>query len=281
MPSTRFKELWAIARLDFAEVARSRWLLFAAALHGGLAAIFVLVGLRESSYLGFTGMGRVLVSMVHTQVLVLPLVALTATGQVVNRARDDGTLELLFTLPVRRGTYFLAVTAVRYLALLVPLAASLGLTGLFGQAVLGQDVPWSFVGQSLALCAALLLAFVGLGVATSTWVRHPARAVITLLVLWAGGVALVDFALVGAMLQWRLNAASIFVLATLNPVQTARMGLLALASDELSVLGPVGFYLQHRVGPVWLFTLGVAWPLAVGVTSWALALRRFSRTDIV
>ena len=75
----------AAARLDLAEVLRSRWLVFCAGAYLLLAVVFVLVGLRESTVIGFTGVGRVLLSLCHALLLVLPLVALTAVGPVIGR----------------------------------------------------------------------------------------------------------------------------------------------------------------------------------------------------
>ena len=51
-------ELSAVARLDFGEVLRSRWLVLCLALYALFGAVFVLVGLRESSVLGFTSSSR-------------------------------------------------------------------------------------------------------------------------------------------------------------------------------------------------------------------------------
>ena len=91
------------ARLDLAEVRRSRWITFCVAVYAVLAGVLVLVGMRESTLLGFTGVGRVLLAFSHALVLVLPLLALTATGQLVGRARDDGSLELLLAQPLARS----------------------------------------------------------------------------------------------------------------------------------------------------------------------------------
>lgn len=275
------REVWAVARLDFADVRRSRWMLFCAAVYAVLGGAFVFVGMRESSVLGFSGMGRVLMSMVHALILLLPLLALTATGQVINRSREDGTLELLFSHPVRRGVYFGAVTLTRYAVLIVPLAVLMFGMALVGQFVFGEPVNWAFLSQSVAICAALVAAYVGVGLMVSTLVRSQARAVIWLLLLWALGAALLDFGLVALMLQLRVNAQTVFLLAAVNPVQAARMALLAGASSELSVLGPVGFYLSTRVGAGGLYTLGVVWPIVVGVGAWLLAFRSFRRADIV
>ena len=68
-----------------------------------------------------------------------------------------------------------------------------------------------------------------------------------------------DFALAGMMLQWRMEPRVVFVLAALNPVQSIRMALLSSADPELSVLGPVGFYLANQIGSTGLYVLGVGW----------------------
>ena len=271
----------AIARLDLAEVLRSRWPAFCSALYVALGALFILVGLRESNVLGFTGMGRVLLSLCNVLVLILPLLALAASGQVVNRSREDGTLELLFSLPVTRGEYFGAVSLVRFLALLAPLVVVMPCLGILGRVVFGQAIPWGFLGRSLAISASLLWAFVGLGLIITVLVGNQAKALMYLLLAWVTGVALLDFGLVGLMLQWRLNPESVFILACLNPVQCARMALLSAADPGLGTLGPVGFYLANRVGVNVLFLLGVAWPSLVGSLAWAVGWRIFRRRDLV
>ena len=277
----RLRELSAVARLDLEEVVRSRWLAVCVGVYGALAALFVLVGLRESSVLGFTGMGRVLFSLSHALVLLVPLIALVVTGQAVNRAREDGALEFFLSLPVRRSSYFGAVTAVRALALALPLVVTLlGLAGL-GRLAFGQAVPLAFVGRCTAVSVALVWAFVGIGLALSVGVRSPARALTYLILAWAAAVALLDFALIGLLLTWRLPAPFVFGLAALNPVEMARLALLSAADPELGTFGPVGFFLANRLGPTALFALGVAWPAALGSVLWALALRSFRRGDLV
>jgi ABC-2 type transport system permease protein len=273
-------ELWAAARLDLAEVRRGRWLVFSGVVYASLAAIFVLVGLRESSVLGFTGAGRVLLSLCHALVLLLPLLALTATGPVVQRAREDGSLEFLFSLPLRRETWFLGVSLVRFAALVLPLVLMLLITGLFGRLVFGEAVAWPFLWRTIGVSACLLLAFTGLGLLVSTTIRNGTRGTITLLALWALSVALLDFALVTLMLRVRLEPAVVFLLAGLNPVETARLALLSGVEPELATLGPVGFFLATRLGPGPLLALGMLWPAVVGLGALGLALGRFRRGDV-
>jgi len=278
---TLHKEVSAVSRLELAEVLRSRWMLVCALTYAVLGAGFVFVGMRESLVVGFSGMGRALLSMVHALLVLLPLLALTATGQVINRAREDGTLELLFSHPIRRSSYFLAVALTRYAVLVVPLTLLMGAMALLGRFGFGQEVNWAFVAQSMAISAALVAAFVGLGIAVSSTVRSQARAVSWVLVLWAFAVVLVDFGLIGLMLQWRLNPHTVFLLASLNPVQAARMALLSGASPDLTVLGPVGFYLANRIGTGGLYLLGVSWPWVVGLLACTAASLHFRKADLV
>src|SRR6185436_12203578 len=120
---TALRQTRAIARLDLAEVLRSRWMVVSMIAYAALAVVFVAVGQREAPLLGYTGSARVLFSLSHALVVLLPLFALTATAPAIGRARDDGSLELLFSQPLGRGAYLAAITAVRAIAILAPVAA--------------------------------------------------------------------------------------------------------------------------------------------------------------
>jgi hypothetical protein len=101
------------------------------------------------------------------------------------------------------------------------------------------------------------------------------------LAVWALAVALLDLALIGVLLQWRVEPRALFTIASLNPVQSARVALLSGLEPDLGTLGPVGFYLAHRVGSGALLALGIAWPLVSGTVAWLFALRSFRRGDLV
>ncbi len=271
----------AVMRVDLGEVLRSRWILLCAGVYAVLAALFVLVGFRESSVLGFTGLGRVLFGLCHALVLLLPLLALTGTGAAIARAREDGSLEFWLSQPIGRGAYLAGVTAVRFAAVALPLVVVLLGLAAWGRGVLGQTVPWDLLLRITAVSLALLWAFVALGIATSVLAGSVSRATTWILLFWALGVALLDVALIGLLLQWQLPARTVFALAVFNPVEAARLALLSTAEPELAVLGPVGFYLANRIGRGALFALGTGWPLAFGLGVFGLAWRAFERRDAV
>lgn len=278
---SRFVGLTEIVRLEFAEIRRSRWLAMTLMVYGVLIGIFVLVGLRESSVLGFTGLGRVMLNFSHALIVLLPLLALSATVQAVPRAREDGSLELLMSQPVSRLDYFAGVALSRIVALIAPLVAlTLGMS-LLGWLALGQDVPWRYLGIMLLAAGTLIVAFVGIGMMISVFSRNQSRSLIYALVAWACGVAFLDFGLVALMLQWRIEPAAVFALAVLNPVECARLLLLSSAEPELSILGPIGFFLVNRLGATWLVIIGSLWPLALGGGFLLGAWSRFRNSDLL
>ena len=212
----RLAELAAVARLDLGEVLRSRWLLLCVLLYAVLGGVFVLVGLRESSVLGFTGLGRVLFSLCHALVLLLPLLALLGTVQTVNRARDDGSLELYLSHPIGRGAFLAGVTGVRLAALALPLALVMGAVALAGSA----GGPGDSVVLPRARARRLRRAARRLrrrGLATSVLVRNPARAMTLVFLIWIASVTLLDFAGIALLLQWRVSPQAVFVLAAAQP----------------------------------------------------------------
>jgi ABC-type transport system involved in multi-copper enzyme maturation permease subunit len=274
-------ELYAVGRLDLGEVRRTRWLVLCLFLYTALGSAFVLVGLRESTVLGFTGMGRVLFSLCHALVVFLPLIALLATAPAVNRPREDGSLELLLSHPIGRDAFLAGVTAVRLAALAIPLSLVMGTLAALAAWPFGQPIPWSFVARALAVCWALLAAYVGIGLAISVVVRQSAKGIVAVFLIWMASVALLDFAGIALLLQWHLPARAVFLLAAANPVQAARLALLSSADPTLATLGPVGFYLANQVGASGLFALGVAWPAGLGALAWGFACWRFRRGDLI
>ena len=271
----------AIARLDFAAIRRSRWLWFCLLTYTLLGIVLVTASSRESIVLDFTGSTRVLLSFSHALVLVLPLIALTATAPVIQRAREDGSLELMLSQPLAPSSWFIATFAVRYLALVAPLALAMVGLGAWGQLAYGDPIPWPFLLRALAVGAALLFAFCGIGACISAYVRDPARVITYLVIAWALGVALLDFGVIGMLLRWHVNARFVFALAIANPVEASRLALLSHLQPDLGTYGPVGLYLAQRIGTTALFLIGIAWPALVGVVTGLLGFHKFRRSDRV
>ena len=279
--SARRVEIAALARLDSREVLRSRWPVVTGLLYGIVALLFTFGAMRESTVLGFTGIGRVLMGFTHALVLLVPLLALVATAPTLNRAREDGSLELLLGHPISPDGYYTAVTLVRLVLLLAPLALLLVGLPLVTRIAFGEPVPWvrdraHAGGRRRAALGVRRPRHGDLGVRGAERQGDDSGSP-----RLGRGVALLDFALIGLMLQWRLQPAPLFLLAALNPVQCARLALLAGQAPELDAFGPVGFFLAQRLGSGGLLALGLGWPALFGTLTWLAGRRRFRRGDLV
>jgi len=270
----------ALLRLEIADALRSRWVLFTAATYVLVFGGFVWLGLRESSVLGFTGISRVVLNLANVVVVVLPLVALVSTTQTIVRARTSGFFELFLTQPCRRGDWFSALLISRMLMIAGPLLVLLLATVLTGM-LRGESGIVALVLRSAAVTVSLTFAFVGVGFWLSAVALTSERATVYALVAWLCASALHDFALIGLLLQVRLAPQAVFALAAVNPVEAARLALLSGIDPELSVLGPVGFWLSNAAGPNLVLALGLAWPAVIGLlSSWAAHVR-LGRMDLV
>jgi ABC-2 type transport system permease protein len=269
-------------QLELSDALRSRWFAFTGGVYGLVFAVFVWLGLRESSVMGFTGLSRVVLNMANAIVLSVPLVALVATCQAVVRARGSGFFELIFSQPVRRTDWFAAAFAARALVVLGPLAALFGVALLVSPLLDGGDISLlPVVGKSLLVTASLAWSFLGIGLWISAASRLPERATVLALLVWLTAGALHDFAVIGLLLQFRVPAGAVFALAAANPTEAARIAVLSSADPDLSVLGPVGFWLANALGPTRALLVGVLWPLALGTFGLWRARRRLLASDLV
>ena len=286
MNSVMASKTAALFRLELAEALRSRWMVFTAAIYALVFSGFVWLGLRESRVLGFTGLSRVVLNVANAVVLAVPLVALVATTQTIVRARQSGFFELVLSQPVRRRDWFVSVVLSRFVVVAGPLVVLLlgallvGRLGLVGNGASDPDLT-PMVARSLFVTVSLAWAFLGIGFWLSATARSAERATVLALVAWITAAALHDFALVGALLRFHLAPAVVFSLAAANPVEAARIAILSGVDPELSVLGPVGFWLANTLGSGRALAVGVLWPFALGSIAMLAAERRLRRSDLV
>jgi ABC-2 type transport system permease protein len=273
-----FQRVAVLLRLELFDALRSRWLAFTIAAYALVFGAFVWLGLRESSVLGFTGISRVVLNASNAVVVVLPLVALVATCQAVPRARSTGYFETFAAQPCRRSDWLWAIVLSRMVVLAGPLVLLLGAAWLasgYGEPALG-----GLILRTLMVTLALVIAFIGIGLAVSVSARSAERAVVGALLVWLIVSALHDFALIGFLLEQRIEPWLVFALSGANPVEAARLALLSGIDPELSVLGPVGFWIANTLGPDRTLACGVLWPVLLGALALLFAYRRLNKADL-
>jgi ABC-2 type transport system permease protein len=272
----------AFFRFDMAGALRSRWLAIVALIDAALFGLFLWLGLRESAILGFTGISRVVLNVVNVTLLAVPIVVLIATSQSIVRARSTGLLEFLLSQPTRRGDWFSGLLWSRAAALLLPLAFMLLAAFVYGAATergvlaLARELVTGF-----AIVAGLVIAFLGLGLYISAAAPSEEKAIVWALGAWLAATALHDFALIGLLLRTRLPTEAVFFLAAVNPVEAARVALLANLDAQLAILGPVGFWIANKLGAGLALFIGIVWPTAFGIAFALFAKRKLQARDLV
>lgn len=268
-----------LLRLEAAGVLRARWFTAACVLAIGLSLFFVALATRESSVLQFTGFARVVTGVGLAAVWFLPLLGVFSTSQAIPHARQQGVLEWYLSHPVSRDATFAALFLPRLAAVAGPIAGSVLVLGV-ASLLTGHAVPFGLLARFLLLLVGQGFCFAALGMLVSAVSRSPEQALLSGLVLWMASVALIDFALIAVMLRWRLPPEVVFGLSAVNPVQAARLGLLAGTDPDLGLLGPVGTWIAVHLGDGGTLAYALAWPVILGGAALGAARTVFVRRDV-
>ncbi|ELZ95296.1 ABC-type copper transport system, permease protein [Haloferax mucosum ATCC BAA-1512] len=175
----------SVARKDFRDALRSRWLigltLFFALLIGGSTALFYGVllkgaGANSETLFGLTTAPGGLFSFSYAGMLgfVLALIALvTAHGSLIDE-RESGTIKLLLSLPNSRRDVVFGKLVGRTLVVLVSMLVGF-VIAMFAMLFLGGQVMFASYAGQVALSGLLATSFVSIGIwlsATSTSQRQ-------------------------------------------------------------------------------------------------------------
>ena len=265
----RAREISLVAAREVRESMRSRWFVLAAGAFLVLSLALSWVGLAGAERSGFAGFDRTSASLLNLVLLFVPLITLALGGLGIAGELEDGSLAMVLAQPVTRAEVF----AGKYLGLLasvwMAVLAGFGTTGVVvGLSTGGSSTAFlGLVGLTLLLASATL----SIGTLLSVALRSRARVVGAAFTVWLLLVYVSDLGTIGLTVARDLSPGKVFVLAVLNPIQSARvLGTLAL-SQRLDVLGPVGLFGLDHFGETGLIALLVfilvataALPLAAG-----------------
>ena len=236
--------LLTIARKEWLDGIRNRWILAIALMLWGLAVGLAYFGGVASGLVGFTSIESTLASLASLAVVILPLIALMLGHDALIGEAERGTLLLLLTYPITPGQLLLGKFIGQ--ALMLAAATALG----FGSAALTLLLltPALDAGVVLYLFAALILSavllgwiFLAMAYALSGWVNEKAKAAGASLILWFFFVVVFDLLMLGLLigLPERLDFASLPYLMLLNPADIFRifnLGLLSSAEVKTGVM---------------------------------------------
>ena len=274
------KNLFLIAYLDVKESLRSKWFYVYSVVFGGLMALFFITGVSDSVVMGFTGLSRMLLIFIQVTIIILPIFILITTVKSISGDRESNVLEYMLSFPVSLKDYYWGKMLGRFLTVFMPVFLALLLGVVFGL-FKGGEMPWRMVFLYSALLFSLSFVFLGLAFFLSTLVKSTDIALGSSFVVWIAMLAFIDIALMGLMLQNRMSDGLIVGLAMLNPIEVFRIGAISLFDPELTVIGPVAYYLLDTLGATLLMVYAIVYPVIIGAVLSFLGYIAFKKKDLL
>lgn len=263
--------IWNMARKEFSDGLRNRWLLAISLLFAVLAIGIAWLGAAASGQLGFTSVPATVASLASLATFLMPLIALLLAYDAIVGEDESGTLLLLLTYPLGRGQLLLGKFVGH--GLILALATLIGFgCAMFAIGLLVDDIElslllWAF-GRFIVSSTLLGWVFLGLAYVLSSLSAEKSTAAGLALGLWFFFVLVFDLALLALLvlsegrfspdlLPWLLlfNPTDVYRLINLSGFAAGSSGaaVLTLGSD-LPVPGPwlwLCLWLWMAV-PLWL-----------------------------
>jgi len=275
-----FKNLLLIAYLDLKESIRANWFIIYSLVFGGLIALFFIAGITESQVMGFSGLSRLLLMYIQVTIIILPIFILITTVRSISGDRDSHILEYMLSFPISLSQYYWGKVLGRFVTVFLPVFMAMAFAIMYG-VFKGAEVPWSIFFLYTGLLFAMSSAFLGIAFFVSSIVKSSEMALGISFFVWIFLLAFIDIALISLMLQNRMSEGLIISIAFLNPMEVFRVAAISLFDPELTVMGPVAFYILDTMNRGVFILLSILYPILLGVLFAFLGYKVFTKKDLV
>ena len=274
------KNLMLIAYLDLKESIRANWFIVYSLVFGGLIALFFIAGITESQVMGFSGLSRLLLMYIQVTIVILPIFILITTVRSISGDRDSHILEYMLSFPISLKQYYWGKIVGRFITVFLPVFMAMVFAILYGM-FKGAEVPLGLFFLYTALLFAMSSAFLGIAFFISSIVKSSEMALGISFFIWIFLLAFIDIALISLMMQQRVNAELIIAIAMINPMEIFRVAAISLFDPELTVMGPVAFYILDMMSQKVFVFISIVYPLLLGVLFAFLGFKIFEKKDLV
>ena len=274
------KNLSLIAYLDLRESIRARWFLVYSFVFGGLIALFFIAGVTESQVMGFSGLSRVLLMYIQVTIVILPIFILITTVRSISGDRDNHILEYMLSFPLSLKQYYWGKIIGRFATVFLPVFFAMIIALVIG-VMKGAKIPWDILFLYSGLLFSLSSAFLGIAFFISSIVKSSEVALGLSFFVWIFLLAFIDIALISLMMQNRLSEELIIGISLLNPMEIFRVAAISLFDPELTVMGPVAFYILDNIPHIVFVLFSIFYPILLGLGFAWLGFSIFSKTDLV
>jgi len=274
------KNLLLIAYLDLKESIRANWFIVYSLVFGGLIALFFIAGITESQVMGFSGLSRLLLMYIQVTIVILPIFILITTVRSISGDRDSHILEYMLSFPISLKQYYWGKVFGRFITVFLPVFMAMAFAIIYG-VFKGADVPWSIFFLYTGLLFAMSSAFLGIAFFISSIVKSSEMALGISFFVWIFLLAFIDIALISLMMQERMGTGLIIGIALVNPMEVFRVAAISLFDPELTVMGPVAFYILDMMSQKMFVFLSIVYPTLLGLLFAFLGFRIFAKKDLV
>ena len=274
------KNLKLIAYLDIRESLRSKWFFVYAFVFGGLMGLFFISGITDSVVMGFSGLSRLLLVFMQVTIVILPIFILVTTVKSISGDRESNILEYMLSFPISLKEYYWGKFIGRFITVFFPVIIAMFIGVIWGL-YKGGNLPWGMILLYSSLIFAISISFLGISFFISTFVKSHDVGLGLSFAIWIVLLAFLDVALIGLMMQNRVSDGVIITIAMLNPLEAFRIGAISLFDPELTVIGPVAYYLLDSLGKVMIILYAILYPILIGGVFSYMGYRVFRRKDLL
>lgn len=274
------KNLLLIAFLDVKESVRARWFIVYTLVFGGLIALFFIAGVTESQVMGFSGLSRLLLMYIQVTIVILPIFILITTVRSISGDRDNHILEYMLSFPISLSQYYWGKIIGRFITVFLPVFFAMILALVIGT-IKGANIPWNIFLLYSGLLFSLSAAFLGISFLISSVVKSSEVALGLSFFVWIVLLAFIDIALISLMMQHRLSEEIIIAISLINPMEIFRVAAISLFDPELTVMGPVAFYILDNIHLSLFILFSIVYPILLGLGFAFFGFNIFKKTDLV
>ena len=213
-------------------------------------------------------------------IIILPIFILITTVKSISVDRESAVLEYMLSFPISLRDYYWGKMIGRFSITFFPVFLAF-LIGVIWGVFKGGEIPWAILLSYSALIFAICAVFLGIAFFISTIVKSHDVALGASFVVWITLLAFIDIALIGLMLQNRWDDNLIISIALLNPIEVFRVGAISLFDPELTVMGPVAYFLLDTFGRTLYLLYSFFYPVVLGGLFAYLGYLYFKRKDLL
>lgn len=274
------KNLYLIGFLDLKESIRAKWFLVYSLVFGGLIALFFIAGVTESQVMGFSGLSRLLLMYIQITIVILPIFILITTVRSISGDRDNHILEYMLCFPISLRQYYWGKIIGRFITVYLPVLFAMVIAIIYG-AIKGATIPWNIFFLYTGLLFSISSAFLGIAFFISSFVKSSEVALGIAFFVWILLLAFIDIVLISLMMSQRFSEQLIIFIAMINPMEIFRVAAISLFDPELTVMGPVAFYILDSMKQTTFVIFSILYPALLGGLFAFLGFKIFAKKDLV